>query len=861
MKENRIFFLAIKTEPDDLISHFKHIILDSSSFKYKLIVRCLHRILIVFCIAWTLIFNLSGQAIGDYGSATPGPNNWSNAASWVRCVAPGTWAGALAVGAPPANPTNVWVRAGHTINLDGFSSRSCGNLTVEGTASLVGPQRIYIYGNLVVNGTINTSNQIRLYGNSINGSGSISTSLQFRIYNTNKSVQSGSNLVFNCPIQFRTPNLSVTNNGSVSIYNTTSISDFSAAGCMWINAANSFLRLSGNISPSVSLNASGSDNSVEYFGSGAQNVKIPTASYYHLTTSNANTKTLLGDIIVLGNVLIGAGSTLDVTGNDYDMTVHGNWIHLGTFNENQGTVIFSGGNNQTIKGNPDETFYNLTVSKTGGEVRPIDSSTNIFVDNNFVLTSGIFETGGNTLTVINNSTVSGTLSTNDGTGIANLNNVVFSGGIIGSSANTGTVNIGGNITMPSGNGTIGRVNLYVSGLTTIAATRILNFTNTDGIKRFSGTVINNGSWNNSADENIELRNGLTHSGSSFNSGTGTYTFTTNNQTLGGTSDITFDGYVTVNGITLSNAKTATIIGILGGTGTWNNNNGSVLNYENSTAPMTGGGFNVGTNSNTVNYSGSVNQAIRSTTYHHLIVSNSGNKTYTGTVTINENLNIENSAVLLSSGSADLFIAGDWTDNNTADGFSEGTGEIFFNGTASQIITEAGGSGAETFYDLTLNNPVGMLIASGDVNISNKFTFSAGNITVSNSSFKVYLSASTPASLNYTSVTGSRIIGKFERGTNITGTYLFPVGTAANYNPVNLIINAVSAAGSVLTEFIANDPGDSGLPLSEGGLELSDSYTDGYWSLTSKNGFASGNYNVSLNGAGFSTAIYNITRVW
>ena len=60
---------------------------------------------------------------------------------------------------------------------------------------------------------------------------------------------------------------------------------------------------------------------------------------------------------------------------------------------------------------------------------------------------------------------------------------------------------------------------------------------------------------------------------------------------------------------------------------------------------------------------------------------------------------------------------------------------------------------------------------------------------------------TPASLNYTSVTGSRIIGKFERGINTTGTYLFPVGSAANYNPANLIINAVPAAGSVLAEFI------------------------------------------------------------
>ena len=696
-------FLWHITESDNLIVKKGNIASFINSLISKQNQKCFKGFLLLTA-SWILInLQLNGQAVGDYGSASPGPNNWSNPASWVICTLNGTWVGATPDGSTPANSDNVWIRSGHTITLNNVP-RSCDNLTVEGTALLNGNQPISVYGNLEVNGSINTTASIRLYGNTLNGSGSVTSTSQFRIYSTSKTISPGANLYFACGVQFRTDNLTITNNGSVSIYNTNSISaDFGVTGCTWMNSANSYLGMDGEISSAVELNASASFNSVEYFGSGDQDIKVPVASYFNLTTSNANSKILLGDISVLGNVLIEAGSTLDVSGNDYDITVHGNWTHFGTFNENQGTVIFSGGDNQTIEGNPDETFYNLTINKSAGTVQPINNSTNIGVDNNFVITSGTFETGGNTLTVVNNSTIAGTLSTNDGTGIANLNNVVFSGGTIGSSSNTGTVNIGGNITMPSGNGTIGRVNLYVSGSTTIAASRTINFTNTNGVKRFSGTVINNGSWNNSANENIELRNGLTHSGASFNSGTGTYTFTTNNQTIGGTSDITFDGNVTVTGITLNNAKTTTIKGILGGTGTWNNNNGSVLNYENSTAPMTGGSFNVSTNSNTVNYSGSGNQSIRSTTYHRLIVSNSGNKTFTGTLTINGNLNIENSAVLQNSGSNDIYIAGNWTDNNNADGFSEGTGEVFFNGTAQQTITKAGGTGAETFYDLTLNN--------------------------------------------------------------------------------------------------------------------------------------------------------------
>ena len=134
-------------------------------------------------------------------------------------------------------------------------------------------------------------------------------------------------------------------------------------------------------------------------------------------------------------------------------------------------MIFSRSNNPFINGTPTETFYNLSVNKSGGKVQPIDNLTDITVSNNFVITSGTFETGGNTLAVTGNSTIGGTLSTNDATGIANLNTVAFSGGIIGSSTNTGTVNIGGTLIVSAGDGTNGRVKLNVAGTTSRAANR------------------------------------------------------------------------------------------------------------------------------------------------------------------------------------------------------------------------------------------------------------------------------------------------------------------------------------------------------------------------------------------------------
>ncbi len=127
----------------------------------------------------------------------------------------------------------------------------------------------------------------------------------------------------------------------------------------------------------ITLNAT---STVIYQSNGNQTVSA-TPVYGNLTTATGGSKNLANSITVNGNVWISNGSTLNVGGNTYSITVYGNWTHdaTATFNEDNGTVIFSGGNNQLIDGNPTETFYNLTVNKTGGTVQPIDNGTDINV--------------------------------------------------------------------------------------------------------------------------------------------------------------------------------------------------------------------------------------------------------------------------------------------------------------------------------------------------------------------------------------------------------------------------------------------------------------------------------------------------
>jgi hypothetical protein len=377
----------------------------------------------------------------------------------------------------------------------------------------------------------------------------------------------------------------------------TSVNSITGDGSGTLNIASGATLTLGNTSAATSvafptnfsaytLNA---NSTVIYQANTNQTVSNVT-SYGNLTTATSGSKTLQGNITVNGNLLIGTGSTLDASfGNNYTVTLYGNWVHQGTFQERQSTVVFAGSNTQTITSafSP-EDFYNITVNKTGGVVQPVNNAQDVRAYNggNLYIQQGTYETNGSDLTVTGATTIAGTLSTNNSSGTANLVNVSFEGaaGLIGSTANTGTVNISGTLAASTGSGTIGRVNLNVSGATTISATRSLTFNNNNGTKIFTGLVTNNGTWNNSANENITFRGGLTNNGTSFVSGTGTYSFTTNTQTLNGTTAITFDGPVTVSS-TLNNSNTTTIYGVLGGNGTWNNNNGSVLNYNNATAPM------------------------------------------------------------------------------------------------------------------------------------------------------------------------------------------------------------------------------------------------------------------------------------
>ncbi|HVN56657.1 MAG TPA: gliding motility-associated C-terminal domain-containing protein [Bacteroidales bacterium] len=227
----------------------------------------------------------------------------------------------------------------------------------------------------------------------------------------------------------------------------------------------------------------------------------------------------------------------------------------------------------------------------------------------------------------------------------------------------------------------------------------------------------------------------------------------------------------------------------------------------------------------------------------------------GTLSLTGNFN--NTAT--ANGNGIYRIGGNW--NNNGGVFGAGNSTVYFLGSANQSVTNPGG---ETFYNLYLNNSgatgSNLLGLNNNVTVLGTLTLLQGNIYSGGN--KILLSNPLPSALSYISTTQSRILGKFERGVNQAGTYLFPLGTSLHYNPANLITNSVSVGGTVLSEFLTPGLIDStGLPLPDPPDEVARVYQDGYWSMTANGGFSTGNFNINLDATGFTTfAIHDITRI-
>lgn len=525
-------------------------------------------------------------------------------------------------------------------------------------------------------------------------------------------------------------------------------------------------------------------STVEYNGTGAQDV--PTFNYGNLTFTNGgtNVKSLTASIVVNGDLLINSGTSIRAGANTIDL--YGNWNNSGgSFNPSTGTVKMFG-TSKNITGR--NTFYNQTII---GSYSTVTGSV-ITLLNLFSVSPGSSYTQNGDSSYFygdfyNYGTVVAQGVTNFmGTRIQTLaNNGSLTSGLSGVINYLGTVAPVATSTSPSTFATVNISNTAgftpVQGWTVVVAFNVASGSAFYGgglNHTFLGSFVNNGTvtssgtllFSPSAAQTINLGSGFNGSGAVKFAGTGQITLSgssaptfgvieisnTNASGITPVSDWTILGNLTVlngsifhagTGRTINvsgnitnngtfEGGTSTVImndtAVIGGIGTTTFNNLTIASADSALTDfsITGNFVNNGyfdATGYTVTFSGSTASAISGSNtpipFDGFVVSKTAN-----TVTLNANISIGqdltvNSGSTLDANGSNIFLSGDWNNNATFSGTSP-TSLVIFQGSNPQLIA---GSNSTNFGSITINNSSGVTLSSAQT-VNGTLTLQTGALT-------------------------------------------------------------------------------------------------------------------------------------
>ncbi len=636
-----------------------------------------------------------------------------------------------------------------TINSGGLLSLNDNNLTLTGTFSndgtlkLLGSETLTGFTNDTDSGTI-------LY---------VGTST----YTGLKAGNSYYNLTFNGTGGAWTLNSALTVNGNLSV----------TAGTLDVSSSNYGVTVGGNFTNAGTFTArSGTVTLTSTSGSAI--LTSGGASFYNLTQNGSGgTYTLQDALAITNNLNISAG-TLDVSTNNYAVTVGGNFTNAGTFTARSGTVTLTSTSSGATLTSGGSSFYNLIQNGSGGTYTLQDA---LATSRNLTVTSGtldVHSSGNYGITVGSVFSNSGTFTAQQGTvtltcssgcgitqGASSFYNLAIS-------ASSSTFNLSSVITT---------TNNFSIGVTTHVDVSVNNhsisvggnFTNAGGFNARSGTITFT-----KASGTQTLTSGGTGADNDFTNITksngGTLQFVTNGVDIDGTLTIDSGTTVDLNGQNLSSL--ATLI-----------NNGTLLLQGGETVDIT----TKDTDSGLVKYNGSgsyTTSLAYGNTYYDAEFAGTGVWEPSAAVTTNRNL-------IITSGTFDID-----GQNLTITGTFSNSGTLRLLGTETVSLTPDTDSGTisydnssaltdfpnpfnDTYYSLTL-------AGNGVVTLANDLTTN-GNLTVS--------SGATLA-LNDFDVTVAGNLVNSGTLTHDADSTITLNGTTQTFSPSNTTINApISISGS------------------------------------------------------------------
>ncbi|WP_420318981.1 T9SS type A sorting domain-containing protein [Ekhidna sp.] len=310
--------------------------------------------------------------------------NWSDASTWAF------ESGGTAGASVPTSTQNAIIEGSATISLTGATDIN--DLEIKSGNSVSGAgHNLAINGDLVVDGSYTSTGDINYFGSSISGSGTITlTGKKFKVKTDGTIIESGSDLTISDEFAIDVNDIDITNNGTITV--TGDITNRNA-GNIWTNASGSSVSVSGLFMADNQIEVSASPNTVNYNGNVAQNITIPLTDYHHLQATVGSTKSMQANTVVNGDLTISGTAVLDVTVNNYTLTVGGDWSNTSgaadPFLQQSGSVTLNGTGSQSLTGS--ETFYDLTInnSNTGNGVTlmsPINISNSLTLLDGTLLT-------------------------------------------------------------------------------------------------------------------------------------------------------------------------------------------------------------------------------------------------------------------------------------------------------------------------------------------------------------------------------------------------------------------------------------------------------------------------------------------
>jgi hypothetical protein len=260
-----------------------------------------------------------------------------------------------------------------TLNVTNVTATISGTTTVGGTLALTGASGTKtLAGQLTVSpgGTwSNGANANVTLRHGLANNGSFASGTGTYIFDANDQMLAGGSIVFDGNVQV-TSGVALTNNTVTTVNGNFVGGGAGSSTGTFINAAGARLNIGGDMAGLNNLNASATNNTVDYIGGAARTAKF--SAYYHLTVSATGTVMLAGNTTIAGNL---------TTNGNFDPSA------------NSRTVTFTGTVPQAIVatgGAGSLTFYNLTINNQAAAIpdRNVTLGMNVTVSSILQLSNG-----------------------------------------------------------------------------------------------------------------------------------------------------------------------------------------------------------------------------------------------------------------------------------------------------------------------------------------------------------------------------------------------------------------------------------------------------------------------------------------